>query len=170
MSYPADDYESEVIWSRACAELRDRGRALWMLGPAGRRCPGLSGSTRGPRPAPAGLPACAFLMPLPPAAPGSWSARLGPPMSCVRSPGSLLFQIRERRLVIGFCVSNCTPISYGLGSVLSGPADSRSLLCFALLYCSRNALLSLFILPFLTGVWVPQRTRRCLIHLCILRT
>lgn len=28
----------------------------------------------------------------------------------------------------------------------------------------------LFILPFLTGVWVPQRTRLCLIHLCILRT
>lgn len=69
----------------------------------------------------------------------SWPAHLVCPVlwsSSFPSPGT---EASYRIL----CVCNCTLISYGLGSVLSGPADSHSLLCFALPYCSRNAVLSL---------------------------
>ena len=50
------------------------------------------------------------------------------------------------------CVCNCTLISRGLGSVLLSPADSHSILCFALPYYSHNAVLSLSVYsPFSHG-------------------
>lgn len=94
MSYPADDYESEVSWPLAGAGLRQGRGALWERGPAGRRCSADCGrSPRGARPAPAAArPARPHAAASPP---GSSAARPARPLPASGPPGPLFPKVGD---------------------------------------------------------------------------